>query len=54
MKWVRIPVPIEDKQDRRSLIAIIGSAGLPVREVSAKKNPRCNVRTYFVEYGEDE
>ena len=42
-EWVRIPFPIDAEEDRRSLCAILVSAGLSVRVVKARcgtsKNP---------------
>ena len=42
-EWVCIPFPIDAEEDRRSLCAILASAGLSVRVVKARcgtsKNP---------------
>ena len=50
-EWVRIPFPIDAEEDRRSLCAILVSAGLSVRVVKARygtsKNPPLKK---FVEY----
>ena len=50
-EWVCIPFPIDAEEDRRSLCAILASAGLSVRVVKARcgtsKNPPLKK---FVEY----
>lgn len=53
-EWTRIPFPIESEEDRRSLCAILISAGMAVRVVKARygtaKNPPVKK---FVEYSRE-
>lgn len=47
--WVRIPTPISDEQDRRTLCAILCAAGLEVRIVKVQETSRGTPKRY-VEY----
>ena len=48
-KWIRIPVPVVDESDRRSLAAILTACGLEVRIVRIKSTNRGTPKR-FVEY----
>ena len=49
--WTRIPAPIENEQDRRTICGILTSAGLEVRVIRAKtgESKSAPIRK-FIEY----
>lgn len=49
--WTRIPSPIENEQDRRTICGILTSAGLEVRVIRAKtgESKSAPIRK-FIEY----
>lgn len=48
-EWTRIPQPIGDDQDRRTLCGILTAAGMEVRIVKVRKSSGATPRR-FVEY----
>lgn len=46
--WTRLPCPITDEQDRRTLCAILAANGLEVRVVKERQNKGAYKR--FLEY----
>jgi len=48
-EWTRIPEPIENDADRRSLVAILAAADLEVRIVKHRDNPKGKFQRY-IEY----
>lgn len=48
-KWIRIPVPVADETDRRTLAAVLTACGLEVRIVRIKATNRGTPKR-FVEY----
>lgn len=54
-EWQRIPIPIENEQDRRTLAAILAAAGLEVRIVKARSGASKSAPyKRYVEYREAE
>lgn len=47
--WTRIPIPIESETDRRTLTALLASAGLEVRVVKERATPSSSYKRY-IEY----
>ena len=50
--WHRIPIPVGNEQDRRTLAGILASCGLAVRVVFVKETPK-SAKKYFIEYKEE-
>ena len=48
-EWSRIPIPIENEADRRTMVSILVSAGLAVRIVKERKSPSSAYQRY-IEY----
>lgn len=46
--WFRIPFPITDEQDRRTLVSILAANGMEVRII--KEKPPKSTYKRFVEY----
>lgn len=47
--WIRVPVPIESEADRRTMVAVLASAGLEVRIVKERKTKSSAYQRY-IEY----
>ena len=47
MDWTRIPSPIEQESDRRTLCAILAAAGLEVRVVRVKATKSVSPKRYI-------
>lgn len=50
-EWTRLPVPIENEADRRTLVSILASSGLEVRIVKERKT-KSSVYQKYIEYRE--
>lgn len=48
-EWTRIPLPIESDSDRRTMAAVLASAGLEVRIVKERKTKGSSYQRY-IEY----
>ena len=48
-EWIRIPQPIENESDRRTLVSILAAAELEVRIVKHRDNPKGKFQRY-IEY----
>ena len=45
-EWTRIPAPVDNGADRRTLLGILGSLGLEVRIVKIKATARGSSKKY--------
>ena len=45
-EWTRIPAPVDNEADRRTLLGILGSLGLEVRIVKIKTTARGSSKKY--------
>ena len=46
-EWTRIPAPVDNESDRRTLLGILGSLGLEVRIVKVKETARGTPKKYL-------
>lgn len=55
MEWMQIPVPIDNEQGRRSILAELAEAGLVVHVVKRRKGNSKNAPfARYIEYAEKE
>lgn len=46
-EWTRIPAPVDNESDRRTLLGILGSLGLEVRIVKVRETARGTPKRYL-------
>lgn len=47
--WTRIPVPIDNETDRRTMVCILAASGLEVRVIKVRATPSSSYKRY-IEY----